>query len=153
MRTFALMTGAVVVALLTGLATAQTPGPATIVVEDAWARNAQRPTGAPHGGPGAGAIFLILRNTGPVNDALVGVTSEVAETVGVHETVQEGDASRMQPLTRLEIPAGGTIILQPGGLHIMLLRLRQPLLSGNLVPITLTFERSTPVTLQVPVRQ
>ena len=153
MRTFALMTGAIVVALLTGLSAAQNAGTPTIAVEDAWARNAQRPMGAPHGAPGAGAIFFTLRNTGTNPDVLIGATSEAAETVGVHETVKEGDASRMQPLSRLEIPASGSVALQPGGLHLMLLRLHHPLQPGDFVIVTLTFERSASVTLQVPVRQ
>jgi copper(I)-binding protein len=109
-------------------------------------------TGHMHGDTGTGAVYVTLRNSGGGADALVGASSEAAEAVELHETIRDGAVMRMRPVGKLALPAGGTLTMAPGGLHIMLLRLKRALHPGDTVPLTLTFEHGTPLTLTVPVR-
>lgn len=136
---------------------AGTESGAGIVVADAWARSS--PTLAT-----AGAAYMMITNTGGGDDALVSV--EVADTVAaraeLHETraagadgmgdtattmsAPGGGASsttpmmEMVPVDRIDVPAGGAALLEPGGLHIMLLELVEPLEEGDDVELTLSFE-------------
>ena len=153
MRTLPCLLLCGVVFLFVGLATAE-GAESPIQVADAWARQApMMPTmGHMHGDTGTGAVYVTLRNTGATPDALVGASSEAAEAVELHETIRDGAVMRMRPVGTLALPVGGTLTMAPGGLHIMLLRLKRALHPGDTVPLTLTFEHSTPLTLTVPVR-
>jgi len=126
----------------------------SIQVADAWARQAPMmpAMGHMHGDTGTGAVYVTLRNTGAVPDALVGAASEAAEVVELHETIRDGEVMRMRPVAKLPLPAGATLAMQPGALHIMLIHLKRPLHPGDTVPLTLTFEHGATLTLQVPVR-
>jgi copper(I)-binding protein len=96
-------------------------------------------------------------------DALVGASSPAATTAEVHETVAmgtpapgaSGDAGMMgmQPVKRLEIPAGGSVELKSGSYHVMLIGLKKDLKAGDTIEITLTFEKAGKVTVSVPVRE
>jgi copper(I)-binding protein len=59
---------------------------------------------------------------------------------------------RMRQVASIDVPAGGTVSLEPGGLHIMLIDLREPLKQGETLPLTLTFAKAGKVTVQVPVK-
>jgi hypothetical protein len=59
---------------------------------------------------------------------------------------------RMRPVETLALPAGATLAMKPGGLHIMLIHLKRALRPGDRVPLTLTFEHGAALTLKVPVR-
>lgn len=109
-----------------------------------WAR-ATAPTAA------NGAAYLEIRNTGTESDWLVGVESPAAAMAHVHETSMEGGMMKMRPVEGLEIPAGGTVVLKPHGLHIMLMKLQVPLAEGGAIPLTLVFEKAGRVELTVPV--
>ena len=126
----------------------------SIQVKDAWARQAPMmpATGHMHGDTGTGAVYITLRNTGPDPDALVGASSEAAEVVELHETIRDGEVMRMRPVGTLALPAGATLAMKPGGLHIMLIHLKRTLHAGDTVPLTLTFEHGAALTLKVPVR-
>lgn len=128
--------------------------PASIQVEDAWARQAPMmpPMGQMGASTGNGAIYVTLRNEGSGADALLGATSTAAEDVELHETIRDGDVMRMRPVAKLEIPAGAALEMKPGGIHIMLINLRRGLRPGDRVPVTLTFEHAAPVSLEVQVR-
>jgi copper(I)-binding protein len=123
-------------------------GPAgpQISVEDAWARP------APVVGGNAG-VFMRLVNTGDEADRLVGGESSVAGAVEIHKTVMSGDVMKMEPIQGLEIPSRDEVQLKPGGLHIMLIEVNQPLAPGDAVPIALHFEKSGEIELQVEVRE
>lgn len=98
-----------------------------------------------------GAVYLMLMNHGASNDKLVKVTTPAAETAEVHETIMDGDVMKMRPVDALEIPAGGSITLQPGAMHIMLVGLKAPLKEGDVVPLELTFEKAGVVKLDATV--
>jgi copper(I)-binding protein len=128
--------------------------PASMQVQDAWARQAPMmpPMDQMHTASGTGAVYVTLRNGGSDPDALLGATSDAAEHVELHETIREGDVMRMRPVAKLEVPAGGVLEMKPGGIHIMLINLKRELRPGDRVPVTLTFAHAAPVSLEVPVR-
>lgn len=103
-------------------------GAAPVKVEGAWTR-ATVP-----GQSGTGA-FMTLTATEPLS--LVGVASPVAGVAEVHEMKMEGDIMRMRAIPKLDLPAGKTVELKPGGYHVMLMDLKAPLALGTSVPITL----------------
>lgn len=98
-----------------------------------------------------GAVFVEIRNVGPESDWLIAADSAAAGMAGIHETAVEAGVMRMRPVNRVEIPPGGSILLKPGGLHIMLLKLAAPLQEGTKVSVDLVFETAGRITLAVPV--
>ncbi len=105
-----------------------------IVVSDAWGR--------PSVGGSPAALYLTVRNEGTAPDRLVGVSTPAAGMAMLHESTMEGGVSRMRMLEAVELPAGQALVLAPGGIHIMLSRLAAPLKEGDVVPLTLTFEKA-----------
>jgi periplasmic copper chaperone A len=127
------------VALVRG---AEAPGGALHI--EAWAR--ATPPGA-----SVGAAYLIVRNEGDKDDRLVGAASPAAESVEAHETVDENGVARMRPLEGASIPAGGALVMRPGGAHLMLMGLAAPLREGSSFKLTLTFERAGKMTVEAQV--
>jgi copper(I)-binding protein len=117
-----------------------------VTVEDAWARP------VPAAG-GNGAVYLRLVNAGNEADQLLGGESPVAVAVEVHKTTMAEGVMKMEPIPSLEIPAKGEVQLEPGGLHVMLIELNEPLGPGDTLPITLRFEKSGEKKLEVKVRE
>ena len=105
----------------------------SIRLENAFTRSA--PAG------GVGAFYVTIVNTGAA-DRLVAVASPVAGKVEMHESTSADGVMRMRGTASLAIPAGGTVRLAPGGYHVMLIALTQPLTVGQSVPVTLTFEKA-----------
>ncbi|MEJ6021557.1 copper chaperone PCu(A)C [Ramlibacter sp. PS4R-6] len=116
------------------------------VVENAWAR-ATLP-GQPTGG-------AYMRITAKEPTQLVGASSPVAGKAEVHEMKLEGDVMRMRAAGAIELPVGKPFELKPGGHHVMLQELKQPLAAGSTVPVTLVFRNARGVEsrteLRVPV--
>ncbi|PHK96203.1 hypothetical protein CR162_04660 [Pseudoroseomonas rhizosphaerae] len=104
---------------------------------------------APANGTGAG--FMSLRNTGTLPDRLVGARAGIARVVEIHTHIQEGGVMRMRPVEAIEIAPGAEVKLAPGGYHLMLIGLREPLRKDDRVPVTLTFERAGSVTVELAV--
>jgi copper(I)-binding protein len=98
------------------------------------------------------AVYLMVRNPGSGPDRLLGGETPVAAAVEVHESFLEGDVMRMREVATVEIPPGGEMEFKAGGLHIMLLDLRQALNVGDTISLTLNFQESGPILLRVPVR-
>ncbi|MCR0982649.1 copper chaperone PCu(A)C [Roseomonas populi] len=135
---------AAALALAPALVAAQQPPPGGVAVEQPWMRAAIQ--------GGTGGAFLTLRNTGSQPDRLVSASSPAARAVELHTTVRDGDVMRMQPVQAIEVPAGGSVTLRPGGLHVMLVGLAQAAQPGSSVPLTLTFERAGAVPVQLAVQ-
>lgn len=108
--------------------------------------------GPPGGMKGNGAVYVKVSNHGPSPDAIVSATSDAAETVELHEVVNDAGVMRMRPVPRIEVPAGATVELKPGGYHIMLLGLRGDLKPGATVKVTVALEKAGPMTVEAPVR-
>lgn len=132
---------------LAGCGSAATAPPAlTPEVTGAWVRP---PIGADR--PAAG--YLTIANPGDEADALVGVTSPIAMSCEVHETTMDSSGmAGMDPIDRLEIPAGGTVTLEPGGYHIMLME-AGAMTVGDTVELRLEFEKAGTVVVQAEVRE
>src|SRR5215475_7002765 len=130
------------VAVLAALSFAAAAVSAQVNVSDAWVRGTvpgQKATGA----------FMQLKSAD--GGALVSVQSPVAGRVEIHEMRMEGNVMRMRAIPKLELPAGQTVELKPGGYHVMLLDLKAPLKKGDTVPITLKLrgKDGTPQEIQV----
>jgi len=100
-----------------------------------------------------GAAYLSIENKGPSADRLLSASSPVAGMVEIHEMKMDGDVMRMRQVHDLEIGSGRKVTLKPGGLHIMLMRLKQPLNVGDEFPMTLTFEHAGKIDVSVRVEQ
>lgn len=89
------------------------------------------------------AFYLTLHNAGPVPDALTRIQADGAAQASLHRTDVEGEVMRMRPVDAVDVPAGGTVALRPGGLHGMLQGLEERRWSaGDTVTLRLTFRRS-----------
>jgi copper(I)-binding protein len=146
----------------------------SIEISDAWARTSPMVSGA-------GAAYMVIKNTGSEADALLGGSSPAAKSVEVHETylVEESPAASMgmgdmespeasmdggmgsgssgammgmRRIESLEIPAGGTVELKPGGYHIMMIELTAPLAAGEKIEITLNFAKAGDVKVTADVK-
>lgn len=104
----------------------------------------------PPGAPVAGG-FLTIFNAGG-GDRLVSATSAIAGRTELHEMEMQGDVMQMRHLSDgLPIPAGATVELKPGGIHLMFMELTRPLVEGETVDVTLHFEHAGEVTLPLVV--
>ncbi len=139
----AALAGAVLL-VLAGCGAAAPAGP-PITVTGAWARPALE------GNPTA--VYMAIHNAGDVEDHLLSISVAVAASAEVHETVREGDLVRMVPRQRLPIPAGGTAVLEPGGTHVMLMKLGDALEIGDSVAMTLGFARGGTVVVNATVQE
>ncbi len=140
--------------LLALLAGCRRPSEPVLRVEGAWARPAMKMGGSAERGATT-ALFLTLVNEGGKADRLVGAETAVAEVVELHRTqIDEQGVMRMRPVEGgLEVPAGGRVELKPGGYHLMLLGLTRDLAVGDRFRLTLRFETSPPLEVEVEVRE
>jgi periplasmic copper chaperone A len=116
----------------------------SLEIEAPWARasvGTMRPS----------AAYMVIRNGGERPDRLLRVETPAAGHAEIHATVMERDMMRMRPAEGLEIPPGGELRLEPGGLHVMLMHLQRPLEEGASLPMTLVFERAGEVTIEMPI--
>ncbi|HEU4621492.1 MAG TPA: copper chaperone PCu(A)C [Burkholderiaceae bacterium] len=139
--------GLVCGALIGGAASLAHAQSAPVRVEDAWMRASV---------PGQSATGGFMKLTPQVNLALVGLHTEVASVSEVHEMRMDGDVMRMRALPKLDLPAGRTTQLSPGGNHLMLMGLKRPLKAGERVQLQLTFQtpegRRSTMTVPMEVR-
>ena len=132
---------------LAALIFAAFPVMAQVTVKDPWVRatvSAQKATGA------------FMQITSAQDARLVEASSPVAGVVEVHEMVMEKDVMKMRAVKGLDLPAGKTVELKPGGYHVMLMDLKQQMKEGDTVPVTLVVEgkdkkRST-IEIKAPVK-
>ncbi|MBA3597892.1 MAG: copper chaperone PCu(A)C [Methylibium sp.] len=137
---------AICVALGAPLALAHDYQAGAIRIAHPWAR----PTVA---GQMAGGGYFKLENRGKTADRLLSVSSTAAERVELHTMKLDGDVMRMRQLDAIELPAGGSVELKPGGDHLMLLGLKAPLELGKSIPLKLTFEKAGDVMVEVKVEK
>jgi copper(I)-binding protein len=131
---------------LAGLARAEpTATIGAIAIHDAWAR-------ASLGQTGTSAVYMTLEASGDQGDRLVAVASPLAASAELHTHLVEGGVAKMRPVAEIEIAPGAPAVLEAGGLHIMLIGLREKLVEGDALPLSLTFEDSGTIELEVPIR-
>ncbi|UXZ54180.1 copper chaperone PCu(A)C [Halomonas sp. 7T] len=103
-------------------------------------------------GAGAGGGFVTLTNRSSTDDRLVGATSPLTERVELHTMEMDGDVMRMSHLPDgIELPAGDTVTLAPGGLHLMFMELGSPIVEGEPVPVTLEFQNAESIHVELEV--
>jgi copper(I)-binding protein len=119
---------------------------------DQVAVNDARARAMPKVAPASGA-FLTLTNNDSVDHAVVAAECPSVKAAELHTHIHDGGVMRMRRIERIDLPAGQTVTLQPGGLHIMLIGLQQDLTAGAQLPLTLVFEDGSRRELQVPVKE
>jgi copper(I)-binding protein len=117
-----------------------------LTIERAWARATPK-------GADIGAGYLEIRNAGAAPDRLTGGSADFASGVEVHEMKMDNGVMKMRQVQGgLEIPAHGSVKLAPSGLHLMFTGLKRPLVKGETIKATLTFEHAGPVAVDFPVQ-
>ena len=131
----------------------------TIQLENAWTRKApsmvqggQTSQGGGAMTAGNGAVYVTINNRGSEADALLSASTEVATTVELHETIEQDGKMVMRPLPKFDVPAGGKLEIKPGSYHIMLLGLKEDLNPGQIVNVTLSFEKGGQMSVEAPVK-
>ncbi len=124
-----------------------------IVVSEAWARPTSdgMDDGHAHDMGMSSAVYLkIVSNAG--EDRLLGATSAVGATIETHAVEHADGVMKMFRVDGVPVPANGTVELKPGGYHLMLLDLAEPLVAGDTFTVTLQFERAGAIAAEVTVR-
>lgn len=133
-------------ALFGAPAQAQETKAGDLVITQVWSR--ATPTGAKVAGG-----YLTIENKGTAPDRLVSGAGDFAGKVEIHEMAMNNGVMTMRPLDKgLPIEPGKTVKLAPGGYHLMLMDLKQPLKQGDKVPLTLEFEKAGKVVLSLDVQ-
>lgn len=127
------MTRRLAVALFLSLPIASCTQPAPLEVKDIWARETVA-------NAANGAVYMTI--TSPVPDRLIAASATVAKRTDLMTMESGAGAMGMKYLEAIDIPAGRPASLNPGGLHIWLAGLKQPLRAGQTFPLTLKFEKA-----------
>jgi len=106
-----------------------------LTVSNVWSR-------ASAGGAKNGVVYLMIANKGSETDRLVKASSPASKMVSLHTTKMEGDIMKMEPVEAIAVEPGKPVMLKPGGLHVMLMGLKAPLKEGEMIAVTLTFEKA-----------
>lgn len=117
----------------------------SVTVEDAWVKSADS---------GMSAAFGQIENTGDVDVTVVSVTSPASSALELHETVEDetGEMVMREKDGGFTVPAGGTLALEPGANHIMLMDLTDPVVAGDEVTFTLTFSDDSTLEFTAPAK-
>lgn len=142
-RTSRLIFALLLALFFVGPAPTQTSAQNTLIIDHPWARATPR-------GAKTGAVYLSVVSNGSA-DRLLGATTPVADKVQFHSVSEENGVSRMREMHAVDIAPGGKVTFSPGGMHIMLVGLKQPLKQGDTFLITLTFEKAGKRRLTVPI--
>lgn len=139
--------GAIFLLLLLSGCRASEPG--VLFVQGVWGRPS--PEGA-----ATAAFYMTLVNESEDQDVLQTVRTDACETVELHRSsMDEEGVMRMAPVPggQIVVPAGQSVVLEPGGLHVMCIGLTQPLVEGQDVPLTLEFETAGPIAVLAQIQQ
>jgi hypothetical protein len=127
-----------------GVATAHEYANRGVTVAHPWAR-------ATPGGVTTGGAYLEIKTAAGKRDRLVGARSPVAGAVEIHIHVNEGGISRMRRVDTIALKPGASFVLAPGGYHLMLTDLKTPLKEGDLLKLTLVFEKAGEIEVEATV--
>lgn len=114
-------------------------------VDDPYAR------AVPPGQPNS-AVFMTLTNQADADRALVSASSNVAEVVELHTHTMDNGMMRMRRIAQIDLPAGEAVVLEPGGLHVMLIGLKRQLVPGEQVTLELRYDDGSSEQLSAPVK-
>ena len=97
------------------------------------------------------AAYMTIRNIGVIPDKLIGASSPMAGKIEFHETLIDNGVAKMRQLNQILISPNTSVDLKPGGLHLMLIGLKKPIVAGDKFGIILKFQTAGDVKLEVPV--
>lgn len=118
----------------------------SILINDAWVREVPP-------GTSVSAVYMTIENKGGP-DKLVDISSKVADKAELHTSkVDENDVATMEMIEVLEIPSDSKIELEPGGMHLMLIGLKESLVGKESVKLQLEFDKAGVVIVEVPVKK
>ena len=118
---------------------------ASVAVEDAYVRSmppTQTVTGA----------FMVFKNTTDSDRAVVSAESDVSDKAELHTHLHEDGVMKMRQVDKIDVPAGGETVLEPGGFHVMLIGLKQPLKLGQMVDIKFNIDDGSSMQIQAEVK-
>ena len=98
-----------------------------------------------------GVAYLTITNRGKAADVLVAASTPAAAQVEIHQTTMSDGMARMRPVQEVAIAPGRTVKIEPGGIHLMLVGLKQPLSPLDTVPLTLRFRDAGEITIQLSI--
>lgn len=128
----------------TGVLLAQDVSKSGVKVSRVWAR--ATPQGAP-----VGAAYLSIQTDDKTSDTLLSVATPVAGRAELHSSTMEGGIMKMRRLDKLELKPGTIHELKPMGDHLMLMQLKEPLKQGDVLKLTLTFEKAGMIEIEGPI--
>jgi periplasmic copper chaperone A len=130
---------------LTGFLISACSSTTGITISNAWARPALQ--------DGNGAIYFLLQNHSALGDELIGVSSNTARAVEIHESRMEGDVMQMRQVSSVPIRGKESIEFGPGGFHVMLIELKKELNAGDEIQVNLHFKNHEDLLVTVPVQE
>lgn len=116
-----------------------------VAIQGAWAR-------ATAGQAKNGAAFMTVVNAAKQADQIVAASAPVSAKTELHTHIKDGDVMKMRQVPAIDLGAGQTVTLQPGGLHVMFIDLKEPLKEGASFPLTLKFAKAGDVQVTVEVK-
>lgn len=119
-------------------------GDGGVEVVDAWARPSPEVAAS-------AAFYVSLDNNADTGDAIVGATSGRCGSIEVHETVVDEDVMEMQQVDELVLPPGETVVMEPGGFHLMCMMVSESLAEGEIVDVDITLRSGSTMTVSVDV--
>lgn len=139
-----LATFPIAVLLVPAIVLVSCSAPAEISITKAWARSAAAGDN--------GAVYFMVENPTSQEDSLVNVYSQVADAAEVHVSkISENGVVSMEPQEIVHVAPDSQVEFAPGGLHVMLIRLNRDLLEGDVVELTLEFERAGEIAIMATV--
>ncbi|NMM43546.1 copper chaperone PCu(A)C [Rhodospirillaceae bacterium KN72] len=118
----------------------------TIMIDAPFARASASPMAK------AGGAFMTITNNGDMDDVLIDARGDAAARIELHTHVmKDGAMTMMRVEDGIPVPAGETVMLQPGGYHVMFMGLKAPLVEGETVHITLVFDKAGEIAVDIPV--
>jgi periplasmic copper chaperone A len=115
-----------------------------VTIAKAWAR-------ATPGGARNGVVYMAITAEPGAADRLVAARSDAARSAELHTHIHEGDVIRMRRLDALDVRPGQPTVLRPGGHHLMLVDLKQPLKAGDRLKLTLVFEKAGEIVVEASI--
>jgi len=134
-----------VLSLLAGPVLAHDAKVGDLVIMEPWAR-------ATIGQVKTGVVYLTVVNHGATGDRLLAVSTPAAAKAELHTHIMDEGVMKMRPVEAIDIAAKGSTALEPGGYHVMLMGVQEPLREGEAFPMTLTFETAGSVDVEVHVQ-
>ena len=117
-----------------------------IIIEDAWVRASEYSAAA----GGMTGVFAKITNKGDHTITLIGGETDIAKMVQTHEVK---DGMMQEKKGGIEIHVGQTVVLQPGGLHVMLMNLTKPIVAGDKISFTFKFDKADPQTFTLTAKE